>query len=398
MRIVYQYKLKPDTKQKAVIDNWLELLRRHYNYRVAERLNWYEQNRCDINSCSLVVCYLPQLKDNPDYYSQKRDLVKTKELFPEFKEIYSQVLQNCVERVKKAFDRYQKGDKNKKKSGKPRFKGVGRYRSFTYTQIKQDCISARLINLPKIGKVKLILHRELPIDFTIKTATVTKKADGYYVTLSLEDKSVPEITIDTVPTLENSIGIDMGLKSFLVTSEGEEIEIQRHYRKAQKRLRVKQKKVSRKKKGSNNRKKSVTKLGKTHFYIANKRKDFHYKIASNLVQKADVIAYEKLKIKGLAKTKLAKSILDAGWGQFVEILRLKAEKAGVLTVEVNPSGTSQHCSNCGHKVPKELKDRIHSCDNCGTVLCRDVNAAINIKHLAVGIPVNNKAYRVSEAQ
>jgi putative transposase len=395
MRIAYQYKLKPDTKQKVMIDSWLELLRRQYNYRVGERLNWYEQNRCDVNSCSLVVCYLPHLIEQPSYYSQKRDLVKTKELFSEFKEIHSQVLQDCVERVKKAFDRFQKGDSKGKKSGKPRFKGVGRYRSFTYTQMKQDCISNRLINFPKIGKVKLIRHRELPVGFTIKTATVTKKADGYYVTLSLEDKSVPEITIDTVPTVENTIGIDMGLKSFLVDSEGEEIKIQQHYRKAQKRLRVKQKKVSRKKKGSNNRKKAGVKLGRTHQKIANKRKDFHYKTANQLVKKADVIAFEKLNIKGLAKTKLAKSILDAGWGQFLDILKLKAEKAGVLTVEVNPHGTSQYCSNCGHKVPKELKDRVHNCENCETVLCRDVNAAINIKHLAVGIPVN-KAYRVSE--
>jgi putative transposase len=397
MRKAYQYKLKPNTKQKTVIDNWLELLRRQYNYRVAERLNWYEQNRCDINSCSLIVCHLPQLKEQPSYYSQKRDLVKTKELFLEFKEIHSQVLQDCVERVKKAFDRYLKGDKTNKTSGKPRFKGVGRYRSFTYTQMKQDCLSNGFVNLPKIGKVKLIQHRELPSGFTIKTATITKKADGYYLTLSLEDKSVPVITIDTIPTLENTIGIDMGLKSFLVTSEGEEIEIQRHYRKAQKRLRVKQKKVSRKKKGSKNRRKAVAKLGRVHQKVANKRKDFHYKTAANLIKKADVIAYEKLNIKGLAKTKLAKSILDAGWGQFLEILKLKAEKAGGLTVEVNPNGTSQHCSNCGHKVPKELKNRIHNCDNCGIVLCRDLNAAINIKHLAVGIPVN-KAYRVSEAQ
>lgn len=396
MRKAYQYKLKPNTKQEAVIDSWLELLRKQYNYRVAERLNWYEQNRCEISTCSLVVCHLPQLKEQPSYYSQKRDLVKTKELFSEFKEIHSQVLQDCVERVKKAFDRFQKGDVKGKKSGKPRFKGVGRYRSFTYPQMKQDCISSRQINLPKIGRVKLIQHRELPAGFTVKTATVTKKADGYYITLSLEDKSVPEITIDTVPTLENTIGIDMGLKSFLVTSEDEEVEIQQHYRKAQKRLRVKQKKVSRKKKGSINRKKAVSKLGRTHQKIANKRKDFHYKTATHLIKQADVIAFEKLNIKGLAKTKLAKSILDAGWGQFLEILKLKAEKAGVLTVEVNPNGTSQHCSNCGHKVPKELKDRIHSCDNCGTILCRDVNAAINIKHLAVGIPVN-KAYRVSEA-
>lgn len=149
MRTAYQYKLKPNTKQKAVIDSWLELLRRQYNYRVGERLNWFEHNRCDINSCSVTVCHLPQLKEEPSYYSQKRDLVKTKELFPEFKEIHSQVLQDCVERVNIAFDRFRKGDCKGKKSGKPRFKGVGRYRSFTYTQMKQNCISDRLINLPK---------------------------------------------------------------------------------------------------------------------------------------------------------------------------------------------------------------------------------------------------------
>lgn len=193
MRLAYQYKLKPNTKQKVFIDNWLDLLRKQYNYRVAERLNWYDFNRCDINSCSLVVCHLPQLKEQPSYYSQKRDLVKTKELFSEFKEIHSQVLQDCVERVKKAFDRFQKGDSKGKKSGKPRFKGVGRYRSFTYTQMQQDCISKGQINFPKIGWVKLIKHRELPSSFTIKTATITLKADGYYLTLSLEDKSVQKL-------------------------------------------------------------------------------------------------------------------------------------------------------------------------------------------------------------
>jgi putative transposase len=260
----YQYKLKPDTKQKSIIDSWLERLRKQYNYRVAERLNWYEFNRCDINSCSLVACHIPQLKEQPSYYSQKRDLVKTKELFSEFKEIHSQVLQDCVERVKKAFDRFQKGDFRGKKSEKPRFKGIGRYRSFTYTQMKQDCVSNREINLPKLGRVKLIQHRKLPVGFTIKTATITKKADGYYVTLSLEDKSVPALTINTVPILKNTLGIDMGLKSFLVTSDSREVEIQQHYRKAQQRLRVKQKKVSRKNKGSSNRKKAVAKLGKTH--------------------------------------------------------------------------------------------------------------------------------------
>ncbi len=395
MRKAYQFKLRPNTKQIELFDSWLVLLKNQYNYRLAERLNWYEQNRSPVNACSLI-CYLPELKDRPDYYNQKRDLVNTKALFPVYKTIHSQVLQDCVERVDKTFKRWLSGNSNGKKSGKPRFKGVGRYRSFTYPQIKQDCIQGKFINLPKIGLVRIIQHREIPLGFKIKTATVTKKADGFYVTLSVEDKSIPKFEPDTVPTLNNTIGIDMGLKDFLVASDNSRVEIQQHYRRTQKLLRKRQKAVSRKKKGSRNRAKAVKKLGLAHLKVANKRKDFHDKTAGLIVSQADVVAYERLNIKGLAKTKLAKSILDAGWGQFLEILKCKAEKAGVLVIEVNANGTSQECSNCGVKVPKELKDRVHSCSNCGTELCRDLNAALNIKYRAVGHSVL-KAYRVSEA-
>jgi putative transposase len=118
-----------------------------------------------------------------------------------------------------------KTDKNGKRLGKPRFKGKGRYHSFTYPQVKQDCIEGNRINLPKIGKVKLIQHRPLPDGFQIKTVTISRKADGYYVTLSLEDKSVPTVNSDVKPTSENTLGIDMGLKDFLVTSEGESVPI-----------------------------------------------------------------------------------------------------------------------------------------------------------------------------
>jgi len=187
MRTAYQYRLRPTPDQESLMDNWLELLRRQYNYRLGERFNWWEQNRCDINACPLI-CYLPELKPNPDFYSQKRDLVNSKLLFPEYGEIHSQVLQDCVERVKKTFDRWFKGDSKGKRSGKPRFKGQGRYRSFTFPQMKQDCIDGKFIKLPKLGKFKLILHRPIPDGFQIKTATITKKADGWYITLSLEDK------------------------------------------------------------------------------------------------------------------------------------------------------------------------------------------------------------------
>jgi putative transposase len=368
------------------MDNWLELLRRQYNYRLGERFNWWEQNRCDINACPLI-CHLPELKPNPGFYSQKRDLVNSKLLFPEYGGIHSQVLQDCVERVKKTFDRWFKGDSKGKRSGKPRFKGQGRYRSFAFPQMKQDCIDGKFIKLPKIGKVKVILHRSIPDGFKIKTATITQKADGWYVTLSLEDASVPELSPE-LPTLDNTIGIDMGLKSFLVTDEGKEVPIPQHYRKAQKRLGRLQRSLSRKKKGSERRKKAIKRVAKAHQKVANQRKDFHCKTAKRLLNKGKHIGHEALNIKGIARTRMAKSTYDAGWGTFLQILSIKAERAGLMTIAVNPNGTTQNCSGCGQKVPKEIQDRWHSCPHCGLELDRDHNAAINIKYLAVGHPVN----------
>jgi transposase len=131
MRVAHQYRLRLTKIQQATIDDWLELCRRQYNYRLAERFNWYEQNRCDINACPLI-CYLPELKDRPDFYLQKRDLVNSKKLFPEYKELPSHTLQDVIARVEKTFDRWLKGDSNGKRSGKPRFKGQGRFRSIAF--------------------------------------------------------------------------------------------------------------------------------------------------------------------------------------------------------------------------------------------------------------------------
>src|SRR4028118_2085197 len=195
MRTAYQYKLRPTKQQVIELDRWLSMLSAQYNYLLADRFNWYEQNRSPVNACHLV-CYLPELRDNPDYCSQKKTLPKLKKTHPWYSEIYSQVLQDVVKRVKSAFDRFLKGDSNKKRSGRPRFKQRSRYRTFTYPQIKEGCLQHNLINLPMFGKVKVILHRPLPNGFKVKTVSVTKKADGYYVTLSLSDETVPEIKPD----------------------------------------------------------------------------------------------------------------------------------------------------------------------------------------------------------
>ncbi len=395
--IAYQYRLRPTRVQKTVIDNWLSMLCAQYNYLLAdsakptlrERFNWYEANRCSINACPLV-CHLPKLRNNPDYYSQKKTLPSLKKTHPWYKEIHSQVLQDVVKRVKFAFDRFIKGDKNGNKSGRPRFKKRHRYRTFTYPQMKEGCLRGDLIDLPKIGKVKIVLHRPIPDGFKIKTASITKKCDGYYLVLSLEDKTVTEVKPDINP--DSIVGIDVGLKEFLTTSEGETIGTPQYYRRSQKRLKVIQKRVSRRKRGGKNRFKAIKQLGRQHKKVADKRKDFHFKTANYLLSKYDVVAHEKLNVKGLVLSRLAKSVLDAGWSSFLTILTSKAVRvawptalnAGLLAIPVSAQNTSQNCSNCGNKVPKKLHIRWHDCPHCGCSLDRDHNAAINIKNRAEG--------------
>ena len=384
MKTSYQYKIKPTKEQREKIDRTLEMLRYQYNYLLAQRFNWYEQNRCSIDRCSLV-CHLPELKDQPNYYNQKASLTQLKKDRSWYKDIHSGVLQGMTKRVELAFDRWLGGDCNGKKSGRPRFKGAGQYKTFTYPQFKMHWFVGNKIQLSKIGEVKVIVHRPIPDGFIIKTVSVTKKADGYYMTLSLDDKTVPTVKPDF--NSEKIAGIDVGLIDFLVASDSERVKAPKYLRKAERKLKSAQRRVSRRKKGSNRWKKAIKKLGRQHKKVADTRKDFHFKTAKALLDKHDVIAVEKLNIKGLARTRLAKSIHDAGWGQFIKILENKAANAGLLVVPVKPNGTSQECSSCGHKVKKPLSQRMHNCPVCHTSLCRDLNAAINIKDRAVGHPV-----------
>ncbi|MGH1394025.1 MAG: RNA-guided endonuclease InsQ/TnpB family protein [Trichormus sp.] len=394
MKTSYQYKINPTKEQAEKIDKTLEMLRCQYNYLLAQRFDWYEQNRCPIDRCPLI-CHLPELKYQPNYYNQKASLVQLKVDRPWYKDIHSQVLQEVPKKVELAFDRWLKGDSNGeqrglgvspsratanpkgKKSGKPRFKSKGQYKTFTYTQFKRHHFVNNKITLSKVGEVKVIVHRPIPDGLDIKTVSVTRKTDGYYVTLSLDDKTVPTVKPDFNPG--NIVGIDVGLIDFYVASDGSRIAAPKHLRKAECKLKSAQRRVSRRKKGSNRRKKAIQKLGKQHKKVADTRKDFHFKTAKSLLDKYDVVAVEKLNIKGLVKTRLAKSINDAGWSQFITILSNKAENAGLKVIAVNPNGTSQECSNCGHKVKKPLSQRMHNCPVCHTSICRDLNAATNIK-------------------
>ncbi|MDJ0519080.1 MAG: transposase [Trichodesmium sp. MO_231.B1] len=360
MIITYCYKIKPTCEQSVKIDYWLELLRRHWNYANGQRLDWLNRTRCPIDRCSLISCPIGEIPSRPDYYFQQSALKQTKILFPDYKEIYSEVQQINLQRLDKAWKRWLIPDKTGKRGGRPRFKKSGRLRSLGFSRVNHPKAAVKFdgkqIIISRLGAIPVIAHRAIPEGFNIKTATITKKADGYYVSFSLEDKSVP--TPISVGNLQNAIGIDVGLKEFLTTNIGETVPVPNFYRKSQSNLARKQRKADRKEIGSNNWKKAQNRVARLHQHIARQREDFHYKTAHKLVKEYDLIAVEDLNIKGLARnTKLSKSIYDVAWGAFIEKLKAVAVKRGVHVIKVNPHNTSQNCSNCGHKVPKTLSVR-----------------------------------------
>ncbi|MDY7007576.1 MAG: transposase [Cyanobacteriota bacterium] len=381
MIITHCYKIKPTCEQSVKINYWLELLRRHWNYALGQRLDWLNRTRCKIDRCSLISCPIGEIPSRVDYYFQQSALKQTKQLFPDYKEIYSEVQQINLQRLDKAWKRWLIPDRTGKRGGRPRFKKLGKLRSFCFSRVNHSKAAIKFdgkqIIISRFGTIPVIVHRPIPDGFTIKTATITKKADGYYISFSLEDKSVPNL----IPTnnIKTAVGIDVGLKEFLTTNTGETVSVPFFYRKSQSNLARKQKKVSRKEIGSNNWKKAQNRIARLHQHIARQREDFHYKTAHKLVKQYDLIAVENLNIKGLARnSKLSKSIYDVAWGNFIEKLNAVAVKRGVHVIKVNPHNTSQNCSNCGQKVPKTLSVRTHSCPQCQTVLDRDENAAINI--------------------
>ena len=272
----------------------------------------------------------------------------------------------------------------KQKVGYPRFRGFGRFDSVEFTIGDGAKLTKEgRAYFQSVGDVKLKLHR--PVEGEIKTATFRRCADGYYVIFVCD----VEQTI-TEPSQNPTVGIDLGLKSFLVTSDGELVEPPKLYRKAQAKLRRCQRSVARKKRGGKNRRKAVKNLARVHQHVANQRKDFHHKVAKSLVNRYGLIAHEDLNVKGMVRSlNLAKSTHDAGWASFLTILWQKAECAVVKMVAVNPCHTTQMCSCCGclPTVPITLSVRTYNCEHCGFSLDRDFNAAVNIRNRAGTLPL-----------
>ena len=386
MHLTYQYRIKPSAEQTTVLDNWMELLRRHGNYALGQRLDWLNLTRCQIDRCSIVSEPIGKIPAQVDYYTQQAALKETKQLFPEYKEIYSEVQQLNLQRLDKAWKRWLIPDKTGNRGGRPRFKKKGELRSISFSRVnnpKAVCfLEGSILRIPRLGMIPVVLHRPIPDRFTPKTATIVRKADGWYLCIVIEDASVPSpMPVDDVKSV---VGVDVGLKEFLTTSEGEAVPVQQHYKLAQRHLAHQQCCLSRQKEGSNRYKKQQNKVARIHQRIARQRQDFHYRTAHDLVKEYDLIAVEDLKVKNLARnSKLAKSIYDVAWSAFITILEAVAVKRGVHVVKVPPHGTSQDCSGCGVKVPKTLSIRTHECHKCGLTMDRDENAAINILHRAL---------------
>ncbi len=367
MKKTYEYRAYPTTKQRTTFTVWLALLRQLYNQALAWRIETYKNTG-----------------ESVKWTTQANALPDLKQESTSFAGLHSDVLQDTIRRLDKAYKAFFRRIKTGGEPGFPRFKGEGRYRSMTFSHLSNNLIRnvhrkfARIV-VPKVGHLKIRYHRPLP-DGKIKTLTLSKKASGWHATIVVEVPDPIEVPVQT------TLGIDVGLNAFVVDSDGEQIPNPRHFRKAEKKLARHQQILARRNKGSRRRSKQRDTVARCHEHVANQRKDFQFKAAHSILERCDEVAVETLQIKNMVKNHyLAKSISDAGWGRFRLKLQSKAESAGKQFTKVNPHYTSQKCAGCGSIVKKSLSVRVHDCTDCGLILDRDHNAAINIKKAAVAL-------------
>lgn len=346
MRLTYKYRLKPTKPQIATFQAWLELARRQYNFRLGQRFDWYEATRTPVNACPLVVNIVPIeeiYRDIPltrpltkgkrkgesvsniveqgyvDWFSvQRADLKQTKTLFPEYKELDSQVLQDVIDRVEYTFSRFTKPDMSGNRSGKPRFKGKHYYKSFTYTQLHNCDLTKNeqgrnCVNLKKIGLVPLVLHRPIPDGFEVKIGTIKQVADGWEINLVLEDKDVPVTVAEIQPTEENSLGIDLGVENYVALSTGETVQHPRFFKESANKLAKLQKRLASRVKHSKPWRILKAKIAKLHQRIARQRLDWQFKLAYWLLGKCDVLFVEDLKLKNMTRRAKSKISNDGEW-------------------------------------------------------------------------------------
>jgi putative transposase len=389
-----KYRLYPTHKQVATLQWTLNRTRELYNAALQERRDTWAIIKRHANFYDEQWRQQAMKDHGISSYDQMNQLPDIKEIREEYKDIYSQVLQETLKRVDKAFQAFFRRVKAGEKPGYPRYQGRDRYDSFCYPQTGFSLDGNKLV-LSKIGHVKINLHR--PVQGTIKTCTIKREGDCWYVCFSCEIEKRQE---KHTPYTDEVVGIDLGLYHFAALSTGDTLDNPRHYRKAEQKIGVIQQEVARKKRRSNRRKKAVKRLSKAYRKVRNQRQDFLHQWSRRLVNTYEAIVFEDLAPSKMSKAPkpkqdengkylpngaavkagLNKSILDAGWSTFVTLCQYKAECAGMTQVyKVDPYKTSQVCSACLHEGPhKDLSDRVHICEQCGIVLDRDVNAAIVI--------------------
>jgi putative transposase len=357
LRKAYKYKLKPTPEQERQLETVLWRCRTLYNTALEQRITAFRRSGVTL-TCTKQQAELPDLKA----------------ALPEYATVHSLVLQDVLVRLDRAYQAFFRRVQAGAKAGFPRFQGRTRYHSFTDKQYGNGAqLDNGFLVLSKIGRVAVRWSR--PLDGTPKTVTISREADGWYAVLSCAD-----VPARPLPPTGGETGIDVGLKVFLITAEGEVVENPRHYRRGEKKLAKANKRVSRRKKGSKRRRKAVGSLQRAHQTLKRQRADFHHKTALALLRAYDTIFLEDLRVANLVRNRhLAKSVSDAGWAQFRAILLAKAACAGRRVVAVPPAYTSQDCSGCGERVPKALSVRTHVCTSCGLVLDRDEHAARNIQ-------------------
>lgn len=352
MQIVkcFRYRLYPTAEQEQKFVQFAGCRRHVWNWALDRKKSHYLAH-----------------KENLTYNVLAGELVKLKKEREFLKECHSQILQQSLMDLESAFraffEKRAKYPKVKKKHVCPN--------AFRIPQ-NVFVIGGR-VSIPKIGKVKAIIHR--PLEGTVKSATVKQDSDGnWYITFVCH----VELT-DVASTFHNPVGIDVGLESFITLDNGEKIESPKFFRKGQKKLKKLQQAVSRCPKGSQNRKKAKAKVSKQHCKTRNKRNDFLHKLSKSLVARYDTFCIEDLNLKGLTKIKLAKSFSDAALGTFLRMLEYKAQWEGKTVIKVDRFfASSKTCHACGYKQSLALSDRKLVCDSCGVIHDRDINASQNI--------------------